>query len=59
MMGDREVGKRSRGEKAGEKAGDKERVEVKRRKEEKKERTEGERKITFCRVREKLRERER
>ena len=48
--GDREVGKRWRGDKEG--------VVVKRRKEER-ERTEGEGKITFCRVRGKERERER
>ena len=52
--GDREVGKRWRGEREGDKEG----VVVKRRKEER-ERTEGERKITFCRVRGKERERER
>ena len=60
--GDREVGKRWRGEREGDKEG----VKVKRRKEEEREGTEGERKITFCRVRgeregerEKGRERER
>ena len=52
--GDREVGKRWRGEREG----DKERVEVKRRKDER-EGTEGKRKITFCRVRGRVRERER
>ena len=45
--GDREVGKRWRGEWEGDKEG----VKVKRRKEEEREGTEGERKITFCRVR--------
>ena len=46
--GDREVGKRWRGEIWG---GDKKGVKVKRRKEEEREGTKGERKITFCRVR--------
>ena len=45
--GDREVGKRWRGEREGDKEG----VEVKRRKEEEREGTEGEKKITFCSVR--------
>ena len=59
--GDREVGKRWRGEREGYQEG----LEVKRRKEEEREGTEGERKITFCGVRgkdgerEKWRERER
>ena len=52
--GDREAGKRWRGEREGDKEG----VEVKRRKEGEREGTEGERKITFCRVRGKERERE-
>ena len=45
--GDSEVGKRWRGEREGYQEG----VKVKRRKEEEREGTEGERKITFCRVR--------
>ena len=52
--GDREVGKRWRGEREGDKEG----LVVKRRKEER-EKTEGERKITFRRVRGKERERKR
>ena len=51
--GDREVGKRWRGEREGDKEG----VEVKRRKEEERQGTEGERKIIFCRVRGRERER--
>ena len=47
MMGEREIGKRGRGEKDGDQEG----VEVKRRKEEEREGTEGKRLITFCRVR--------
>ena len=58
--GDREVGKRWRGEMEGDKKG----VKVRRRKEEEREGTKGERKITFCMVRgeregERERERER
>ena len=49
-----EVGKRRRGERVGDKEG----VEVKRMKEEEREGTKGERKITFWRVRGKGRERE-
>ena len=51
-----EVGKR-RGR--GEREGDKEGVEVRRRKDEEREGTEGERKITFCKVRGRERKRER
>ena len=51
-----EVGKRRGRE---EREGDKEGVEVRRRKDEEREGTEGERKITFCKVRWKERKRER
>ena len=52
--GDREVGKRWRGEREGDKEG----VKVKRKKERRREGgTEGKRKVTFCRVRGRERER--
>ena len=53
-MGEKELGKKERdgeGRRRGIREGDKEGVKVKRRKEEEREGTKGERKITFCRVR--------